>query len=223
VEQALKLGWSSFKLSTVVGLPGSQARDPGAVVDLVARVQELGQQALGRKPRVRVEAANFIPRPHTAYDRDPQPPVEELREGIGSLKKGLRRIGAQLSSSDAEASFIEAVLAAGDRRIGDAIEKAWRRGGAFDTWPQRFSLERWTHAFDEAGIDPDRYAHRKRDQDEPLPWGHMDTGYPGALSRSGASGTEEGNRVCREQPCPICSRLERGESADLLAGAKGPI
>ena len=71
---------------------------------------------------------------------------------------------------------IEAVLARGDRRVGDAIEKVWQMGGKLDSWSDYFSLDRWKRAFDECGIDIEFYARRVRDEHEIFPWDVISVG-----------------------------------------------
>lgn len=75
-----------------------------------------------------------------------------------------------------ETSFLEGVLARGDRRIGRVIETAYRMGCRFDSWDECFSLERWLEAFEKCGIDPAFYANRTRSFDEIMPWEHLDYG-----------------------------------------------
>ena len=75
-----------------------------------------------------------------------------------------------------ETSYIEAVLARGDRRLGKLLETVWRKGGRLDSWSEYFSFERWMEAFAETGIDPDFYALRERPKDEILPWSMIDIG-----------------------------------------------
>lgn len=39
-----------------------------------------------------------------------------------------------------------------------------------------FHYDTWMEAFEKAGIDPDYYAARTRDMNEPLPWNHLSNG-----------------------------------------------
>ena len=36
-------------------------------------------------------------------------------------------------------------------------------------------LDAWNTAFEQTGVDPDAYAHRRREKDEALPWDHIDS------------------------------------------------
>ena len=71
---------------------------------------------------------------------------------------------------DGDTSFLEAVLARGDRRLGKVLELAFRKGAHLDAWSEYFDLSRWEEAFAECGLDPAFYANRERSRDEILPW-----------------------------------------------------
>ena len=71
---------------------------------------------------------------------------------------------------DGETSFLEAVLARGDRRLCAVLEEAHRRGARLDAWSDCFDLNRWLEAFSACGLDPAFYANRERSRDEVLPW-----------------------------------------------------
>ena len=71
---------------------------------------------------------------------------------------------------DGDTSFLEAVLARGDRRLGRVLERAFRKGARLDAWSDFFDLNRWRDAFAEEGLDPAFYACRARRRDAVLPW-----------------------------------------------------
>ena len=75
---------------------------------------------------------------------------------------------------DSSTSFLEAVFAKGDRRLGAVLESAYKKGCKFDSWTECFQIEKWNQAFSECGIDPDFYSLRTRDYDEINPWDHLD-------------------------------------------------
>ena len=77
---------------------------------------------------------------------------------------------------DPDTSYLEAVFARGDRRLGRVIEEAWRNGAKFDAWSEYFDLERWQTAFRTCGVDPDFYARQERSYEEVLPWSHISVG-----------------------------------------------
>jgi hypothetical protein len=77
---------------------------------------------------------------------------------------------------DARTSTLEGVFARGDRRLGKVLALAQKKGCRFDGWDDYFNYSLWMECFEECGIDPSFYNHRKRSFDEILPWDHMDYG-----------------------------------------------
>ena len=72
-----------------------------------------------------------------------------------------------------ERSILEAVIARGDRAVGRVIEAAWTNGARLDAWNEHWDWDKWSAAFDAAGVDPADYAHRELPTDAPLPWSHV--------------------------------------------------
>ena len=103
-------------------------------------------------------------------------------------------------------SLLEAVLSRGDRRLGEVIHRAWQLGAVFDGWSEHFNHEIWLCAFKEAGLKPEFYSRRQRSPDEPLPWGHIDTGInPAFLKREYVFAIEEElTPDCRLEACNAC-------------------
>lgn len=64
--------------------------------------------------------------------------------------------------------------------MGRVIEAVYRDGGIFDGWSEYFSYERWQRCAETElapyGVDLDWYTTRERDEDEVLPWDHLDSG-----------------------------------------------
>ena len=65
------------------------------------------------------------------------------------------------------------MICRGDRRMGAAIEAAWRAGARMDAWDEHFDYEKWTAAFAAAGIDPAAIAHQPFQLGQVLPWSHI--------------------------------------------------
>jgi hypothetical protein len=80
-----------------------------------------------------------------------------------------------LKYHEPEQSFLEGVLARGDRRLADAIELAWRNGARFDGWNETFDLGRWLDAFETCGLSTADYIGARK-RDELLPWDVVDVG-----------------------------------------------
>ena len=64
----------------------------------------------------------------------------------------------------------------GDRRVGRLIHQAWKNGCRLDAWGEYFDFARWQAALSETDLDASFYVHRRRDEEEVLPWDHIDVG-----------------------------------------------
>ncbi len=198
-----RLGVTSFRIRCALGRPGDGVREVEWAVETAARIDEAGSKVLERRPRVRVEAQPFAPRPHLPGERSPIASREDAQRLAGMLRKGLRRLGVQALTGDYDAALFETAMALGDRRAAAAVEEAWRAGCRLESWGQPFDAPRWAAAFRQAGIDPAAYASRTRPKDEVLPWARIVA--PGASASPVAQPFGE----CVEQPCPICQQGAR--------------
>lgn len=102
--------------------------------------------------------------------------MESLRAKQKHLLESIPTKKIRVSYHETPTSLLEGVLARGDRRLGKVILRAYELGCKFDSWDDQFNFDAWMQAFDENGIDPHFYTHRKREFSELLPWDHLDYG-----------------------------------------------
>ena len=213
VAETFRLGWHTARYTAILdGRPISDDFVEG-LADLVSRTQALGREVLGRRPKVRVEIREHMPRAGTGDERRGQRHPDESAAELTRLKKALKRTGAQVTAWEPWMTFTEGALARGDRRLGAAIEEAWRLGLKLQTMPQRFDAEKWRQACEQAGLSLEAVALQERHEAEALPWGHVDAGGSGAEARG----------TCRTSPCVFCgveTALSSGPRG--LAGAREP-
>ncbi len=180
VTTAFSGGWSSVKLYFMIGLPTE-------TLDDVAGIAALGQKVVdafyanpdkkkGRGVSVTLSASGFVPKAFTPFQWEPQDTIETLREKQRHLVSSVTTRKISCNYHDADTSFMEAVFARGDRRLGPVLLKAHELGCRFDGWNDYFSLARWREAFAACGVSPEFYANRRRPFDEVLPWDHLDYG-----------------------------------------------
>ena len=105
----------------------------------------------------------FVPKPFTPFQWEPQDTLEQLDEKQQHLKSSIRTKKVSLSYHDAKTSFLEAVLARGDRRLCRVLEEGCRRGFNLDSWSEHFDFDAWMEIFEECGLDPKFYANRRRE------------------------------------------------------------
>ncbi len=177
---AFAAGWDQVKLYFMVGLPTETDADLDGIVEMARRAHRIHRLVAGearrRRLQVTVSTSPFVPKPHTPFQWEPQLPREELDRRQRHLRSRLRGGGFRYRWHRPDQSFLEAVLARGDRRLGRVLLLAWRAGCRFDGWEEQFDLARWEGAFRQAGLDPGWYAGRRLAYDETLPWDHLDTG-----------------------------------------------
>ena len=172
-------GYNAVKLYFMLGLPTETDEDVLGIADLAARVMHAWRESAANKQRgvrITVSTSWFVPKPHTAFQWEPQISKEEYERRVKLLREAITTKTVTYNWHDSDTSFLEAVLARGDRRMCKVLETAWRKGEKLDAWEEYFSLERWLEAFDECGLDPHFYANRQRQKDEIMPWSMISSG-----------------------------------------------
>ena len=172
-------GYNAVKLYFMLGLPTETDEDVLGIADVAARVMHAWRESAPNKQRgvrITVSTSYFVPKPHTAFQWEPQITREEYERRVQLLRENMTTKTVTYNWHDGQTSFIEAVLARGDRRLGNVLEAVWRKGGHLDAWEEYFSLDRWLEAFDECGVDPAFYAYRRREKDEIMPWDTISSG-----------------------------------------------
>ena len=166
-------GWSSVKLYFMLGLPTETDEDVLGIADLAEKVYQAWKETTPNPKRgvtITVSTAWFVPKPHTAFQWEGQISMEEYQRRVKLLREHMKGRSIKYNWHDSQTSFLEAVLARGDRRVAPVIEYAWRHGAKFDAWSEGFDFEGWMAAFQACGVNPAFYANRVRDRDEVFPW-----------------------------------------------------
>ena len=174
VKDAFELGWQVIKLYFMIGLPTETEADRKALVDLVQTLRKT-RNATGRRGKINVSVATFVPKPHTPFQWASQLSLAESEDGIRRLQRQLKLPGIQLKWQNPQVSWLEGVWARGNRKLSRLLLAAYHKGCRFDGWSDQFRHELWRSAFEEQGVDPDFFTVRERDLCEPLPWDHIHT------------------------------------------------
>lgn len=212
VTAAFENGWKSVKLYFMIGLPFETDEDILAIAQLVRDVQYCYFKVTGHRGcHVTASASVFVPKPYTAFQWFGQNSMEEMKRKQFLLKDALKMKNVEFQYHDAPTSVIEAVIARGDRRVGQAIYNAWKDGARFDGWSDQFSFARWQKAMVDAGLDIDFYAIRQRDENEVFPWEHVSPGvarsYLASEWQKAAKGELTGD--CRRSDCKGCGVCQK--------------
>lgn len=177
---AFEGGYTAVKLYFMLGLPTETDEDLMGILDLAQRIVDL-YYLLPTKPKgkgvnVTVSVSSFVPKPFTPFQYEPQDTLEEIRRKQELLYKNVTSRKIQLKWHNPYVSHAEGILARGDRRLADVIERVYRSGAWLESWEERFDLKRWEDALQECGLDGAFYANRQRQYDEVMPWDHLDYG-----------------------------------------------
>ena len=176
---AFEGGCNAVKLYFMLGLPTETDEDVVGIADLAQKVYWTWKEYAvnrARGVRITVSTSFFVPKPFTPFQWEAQISMEEYHRRVDLLRSSIRNKSIQYNWHEMNTSYIEAVLARGDRRLGAVLEAVWRDGARLDSWSEYFSFERWMDAFVRAGVDPDFYARRARTREEILPWSMVDIG-----------------------------------------------
>lgn len=176
---AFEGGWNNVKLYFMLGLPTETEEDILGIAELANQVLHtwrLYAKNKNRGVRITVSTSCFVPKPHSPFQWEKQNTMDEYIAKVNLLRENIKAKNVVYNWHDPQTSYIEATLSRGDRRMGKVIENVWRSGGRLEAWTDYFSFDRWMQAFDDAGVDPNFYAHRERCKDEVMPWDVVDVG-----------------------------------------------
>ena len=181
-KTAFSGGNTSVKLYFMLGLPTETLEDVSGIGHLAQKVVDtfysMPNKPKGKGVTVSVSCAAFVPKPFTPFQWEPQDDIETIKAKQKHLVENARSRKIRLSWSDPETSFLEAVLARGDRRVCPVIYEAFKMGCKFDSWGEYFHFDVWMNAFEKCSVDPKFFANRRREYTEVLPWSHIDIGIP---------------------------------------------
>ena len=216
-RRAFAGGYSAVKLYFMLGLPTETDEDVLGIADIAAHVMHAWRESALNKTRgvrITVSTSWFVPKPHTAFQWEPQIPIEEYERRVKLLREAMNTKSVTYNWHPSPTSFMEAVISCGDRRLGKVIETAWRKGETLSAWEDYFDLNRWMEAFEECSLDPHFYANRRRSEDEILPWSMISCGVaPGYLKREHALSYEGVTTPDCRTYCNACG-------ANCLVGGK---
>jgi len=219
VETTFEAGWSRVKLYFMIGLPTETDEDITGIIDLVKKVRRVAWSRR-RGAFVNVSVSPFVPKPHTPFQWEAQDDAEEIRRKERLIRNGLRIRGVKVATRDPEVSLLEAVLARGDRRLADLLEKAWRAGARLEGWTEHYDFGIWRGILEGSGLDIDAF-RGAIDPASPLPWDHIDAGPSKAFLRRERERALRGETTadCRDGTCAGCGvcAVEQTPSREMPA------
>lgn len=162
------IGVGSLKIYIMLGLPTEELEDINELVELVKKIKAilLGHgRSRGKMPALVLSVAGFVPKPWTPFQYHPFAGVRTLQQRIEFLRKSLSHTAnVRVMSDPPEKALLQAVIARGDRRLGQALLLIADKKGP------------WQRLLRKEQIDPSFYAERDRAAQEYFPWDIIDHG-----------------------------------------------
>ncbi len=215
VNVAFDAGKTSVKLYFMMGLPTETYEDLNGIALLAEKVLDAFYQnpnhSRGKAPQVTVSVSCFVPKPFTPFQWEPQDTMEEMEKKQKYLASKITNRKIKFMHHDARVSFVEAILAKGDRRMGKALELACREGFRFDAWTEYFDFDKWMSVFERSGIDVAFYANRRAKKEEVFPWDVIDCGVNKEFFlRENQKAYEGKTTKCCKEACSACGANKLG-------------
>jgi radical SAM superfamily enzyme YgiQ (UPF0313 family) len=161
-------GIPNLKTYFMIGQPTETIEDVEAIVDLARRMLERLRvlDRVGRPfGRLTLSISSFVPKPWTPFQWASFDGTESLQQKLEIVKRGVRRFAnVRVLHENPREAALQAMLARGDRRVADFLERAAAADGD------------WRRALREWEGDPTLYTTRKRSTEERMPWDHFDVG-----------------------------------------------
>jgi radical SAM superfamily enzyme YgiQ (UPF0313 family) len=167
-EKIVQTGVPNLRLYFLVGLPTETMEDIEAIVALCRKIKSVFLDASRQRRRIgtiTVHTNAFIPKPATPFQWAAMDTVKTLQTKARYLRDNLKALAnVRFRMENIRASYVQAVLARGDRRIAELLEAHYRLGG------------NWSQTLKSSAIDVDYHAARERPRTEILPWDFIDSG-----------------------------------------------
>ena len=165
VELATAAGMKNIKLYYMIGLPTEEDDDIDEMIAMVARVRAKMDE-VGNKGDLVISINAFVPKPFTPFQWSPLAPVKLLKKRFNKITEAFRKEKhVFIQTESLKETVLQAVLARGDRNMGDILYKA------VTIYDGNFK-----QSLQAAGVDPEQYAERTLDMKAALPWSHLDMG-----------------------------------------------
>ena len=215
-RMAFESGYTAVKLYFMLGLPTETNEDIEGIANLSQRIVDEfysnPNRKKGKPVNVSISVSTFVPKPFTPFEFEPQATLEEINDKQQHLLSSVKSKKITVSYHQSYTSFLEAVFARGDRKLGEVLLKAHEMGLKLDGWDECFNYEKWLEAFKTTGVKPEFYTSRKREYTEILPWEHIDfcINKSFLISENKLAHTAKTTKNCREE-CAGCGAALYGE------------
>lgn len=211
VELALRHNWQKIKLYFMLGLPTETMEDIDGIVQLIFKIKETAASAR-KKIKIHASFSAFVPKPHTPLQWAARESLHDIFQKIDYLKKHLKKTKRlDLDIHSPHKGVVETILARGDYRAGDLLQKAYEKGEIFSAWDAEFHYHQWRELFE--GTDLEQFLS-ELDPHEELPWDFFDVNYKKEYLIA------EYEKAKAAVETPSCSDMRCGDCNGCLYGYK---
>ena len=195
IAKAVKSKINNFRLYIMIGLPNETDEDIGEIVNLTQKLKKYMEEC-GSKGRLSLSINAFVPKPFTPFQRIPMISEDIIDSRLKKIKQGLKNLkGIEFIIQSQKESYIQAILARGDRRLGKVLLESYD------------NISKFRKIIKNNGFDSneDFYLYRERGKDEIFPWSNLDMGvskkyleneYKKALLQQETSVCRDGCKIC---------------------------
>jgi radical SAM family uncharacterized protein len=168
VEMSIKAGIPNIRLYIMVGLPFEQQEDIDAIV-VMADIIKKHMELQGSKGKLTLSVNPFIPKPFTPFQWLPMATPAEVEDKFKYLTAQFKaRKNIELLLESTKESYIQGILARGDRRLAQVLLEAHKNGGS----------KAFKKALRNYGLSKEFYLSGRLDRtDTLLPWQHLDMAF----------------------------------------------
>ena len=167
IEMGVKAGVNNYRLYIMVGLPKEDESDIQAIIDLAITLKKY-MESLKSKGSLTLSVNPFIAKPCTPFQWLAMADLKQTEKYFKQIKAGLKsQKNIEVLFESTKESYIQGILARGDRNIGKVLYEAHLNGGA----------KGFKRALKSFKINGEAYLYRERAKDEVLPWDSLDMGF----------------------------------------------
>lgn len=167
IEMGINAGVKNYRLYIMVGLPKETQEDIDAIIDMTIRLKKYMEE-LGSKGTLTLSINPFIAKPCTPFQWLPMADLKQTEKYFKQIKTSLKKYkNIEVQFESTKETYIQGVLARGDRKVAKALLQAHLDGGS----------KAFKRALKQLGLNADMYLYRQRDKDEVLPWDSLDMGF----------------------------------------------
>jgi radical SAM-linked protein len=180
------------------------------VADLTHRLKKMSRAQLN------LGVAHFTPKAHTPFQWHPGSTAAAISDRLYNFRDIVKTPGLTPKWNAPGASWVESLLARGDRRLAKVLERVYRAGARFEAWGDRFDPDLWIKALAEENLAEELFL-TPYTEDENLPYQHLDAGLTKDFLRGELAKAKKAETTtdCRFDKCHNCGACEKGLSIDL--------